>query len=343
MTSRSIYRLAILLLPLLGPPSAASQFSIKQGNHDCRSQIPRDQALLHSIGVGDDKSAKYLLHHGADPDARDDCGIPAVAYAAASLSPNILKDLLDLGANVNVKDGLEQKTPIVWAIDDVDVEDIGAEGRQRLYEVMELLLRAGSNVNVRDSWHDRPPLIIAARNRLTEVAELLARQSAEINAIDDDDRTAYSYAAQFGNDRLKAVLLAAGADPTIGVADYKEKYGQNAFIQAASDSRTDIVEAVLASGLNPNTANQSGVTALMRVVEDSTLDALLAAGADVNKKDSAGFTALIWASFFGRESQVRKLIAAGADVNAVTNDGQTALSMAKENIKPILTGAGATR
>lgn len=168
-------------------------------------------------------------------------------------------------------------------------------------------------------------------------------KGANLDVEDSEGRTACSHAARLGNRKLKDLLIAAGADTSIGVKEYERRYEKNAFIQATSDGRTDIVEAMLANGMEVNAANHVGVTALMRIVEDSTLDTLLAAGADVNKRDNVGFTALIWASFFGRESQVKKLIAAGADVNAVTRDGKTALNMAKPEIRAILIEAGATR
>lgn len=184
-------------------------------------------------------------------------------------------------------------------------------------------------------------LILAAEKGEIESVERLLRQGANPNAVDDDDRTAYSYAAQQGNQALKQILAAAGADITIGVVDYEEKFGVNAFIQAASDDRTDIVEAMLMRGADANEANQAGVTAVMRAATEVCLDALLAAGADVNRRDKAGYTALIWAAFFGRAGVVKKLIAAGADVNAAAKDGNTALHMARPEIRPILVGAGA--
>jgi len=84
------------------------------------------------------------------------------------------------------------------------------------------------------------------------------------------------------------------------------------------------------------------VTALMRAVEDSTVDALLNAGADVNMKDDAGLTALAWAALFRRTSLLKKLIAAGADVNVQTRDGKPILDLVTDpEVRAVLARARA--
>jgi ankyrin repeat protein len=320
---------------MLNSSPVFSQIGLRKGNHECRSHSLNDRPLLDAIRAGHYVLVKRLLQQGANANARDDCGVSAVTYAAAILHPGILKELIAAGATVNVIDDFYHKPPLLWALEDNEVEQ-----EERVYEIAKLLAEAGTDVNLRGT-STQTGLIMAARKGLNKVAELLISKGAKIDARDDEGRTAYSYAAQLGNSKLKNLLIGAGADTKIGVAEYKRNFGKNAFIQAASDGRTDIVEAMLADGTKVDTANEAGVTALMRIVEDSTLDALLAAGADVNKSDNAGFTALVWASFDGRASQVKKLIAAGADVNAITHDGKTPLNMAKPQVRGILIEAGA--
>ena len=311
------------------------QISLRKGDHECSSHFLKDKPLLDAIRAEDYVSVKRLLQQGANANAQDDCGVSAVTYAAAILHPGILKELIAAGATVNILDDFDHKPPLLWALESNEVEKA-----ERAYEITTLLVQAGADVNLRGTF-TQTGLIAAASKGLNKIAELLISKGANLDARDEEGRTAYSYAAQLGNSKLKNLLRGAGANTKIGVGEYKGKFGKNAFIQAASDGRTDIVEAMLADGTEVDTANEAGVTALMRIVEDSTLEALLAAGADVNKSDHAGFTALIWAAFFGRASQVKKLIAAGADVNAITHDGKTPLNMAKPQIRGILIEAGA--
>ena len=337
-------RQRVLMLPVLLVSCsypALAQVMFGTGPRECSTAVPEDRKLFDAIKAGDLATVRRLLQHGANSNAQDNCGVSAITYAAGASYPEIFTELIAAGAAVDPKHARDDENLLLRALHSLDGEE-SAEERDNVFKIVELLLSAGADPNARGKYGESA-LIVAAGAGLSEAAELLVRSGADVNSQDEDGRTAYSFAAQKGYIRLKKVLVEAGADISVGVEEYEEKYGKNAFIQAASDRRTDVVEAMLARGTDPNTTNQAGVTALMRVIEDSTLESLLAAGADVNRRDNAGLNALIWAAFFDRTTHVRRLIAAGADVNAVTNDGKTALSLAKNGSRPLLLEAGATR
>ena len=102
---------------------------------------------------------------------------------------------------------------------------------------------------------------------------------------------------------------------------------------AAAGGNQARVEALLAQGLDVNSATPGGRTALMgasfggnaRIVQT-----LLAYGADVNMADNTGTTALMDALIFSHENIVTLLITAGADVNAKDNQNITVLGRAKK-------------
>ncbi len=109
-----------------------------------------------------------------------------------------------------------------------------------------------------------------------------------------------------------------------------------AFLSAVSMTRPARVKELLALGVDPNTADPWGRTALhmaVRYAYNGEADALaivqtlLAAGADLHAADQEGFTALKHAAVYGYPDLLRFLIAAGADVNHRTPDGQTAIGM----------------
>jgi|GEM_PF-2337559 len=329
--------LFVIALVLLSSSAALSQeILLIKGNHQCKARTLHEKVFIDSVRNNDIVAVERFLRQGSNPNSTDDCGVPVITYASALVSPDLVKLLITARADVNVIDDFNNKPPLSWALDSADKEK-----ESEVVAVVKLFVSAKVNVNKRGKY-DEPALTIAVEKGLEQVVKVLIESNADINAKDGADLTAYSYAAQIGNRKLKSMLIAAGADITIGVNEYKNMYGENALFQAAADSRTDVVEAMLASGTNVNMVNGSKMTALMRAVADSTFEALLAAGADVNMKDDAGYTALIWAVLFGRTSHVAMLIAAGADVNATGPEGQTALELARNpETKKILIDAGA--
>ena len=72
-------------------------------------------------------------------------------------------------------------------------------------------------------------------------------------------------------------------------------------------------------------------TSLIRATKDDNLTLatrLIASGVDVNQRDWSGMTALMYAVWFCREDICRFLINAGANLNAQTNKGRSALDIA---------------
>jgi ankyrin repeat protein len=109
-----------------------------------------------------------------------------------------------------------------------------------------------------------------------------------------------------------------------------------AFLSAVSMTRLARVQELLALGVDPNTADPWGRTALHMAVryayngEDDALEitrVLLAAGADLHAADQEGFTALKHAAVYGYPELLKFLIAAGAEINHRTPEGQTAIGM----------------
>ncbi len=293
----------------------------------CGARNAQEKPLLDAIKKADKLQLEKLLQKGGNPNTTDDCNIPVITYAAKMLRSDLLNILIKSGADVNAIDEFYYEPPLLWLIRAYETDSPPDNDTDKMYDSIKLLVDNGADVNLRGKSSDSA-LILAVLIQRPRIVELLIAAGAEVNFQNDENLTAYSYAAQSGAKDLKKILFKAGASLIIGVREYQAEYGENAFFQAAADGRTDIVEAMIAAGTDVNTVNAAGkMSALMRVTEDSTVDSLLDAGADVNLKDKAGFTAMIWAAAFRRESIVIKLIAAGADVNLRNNDGKSALDL----------------
>ena len=154
----------------------------------------------------------------------------------------------------------------------------------------------------------------------------------DVNAKDNDGKTALIIAAESGCvDHINAII-AAGAD--VNAPD--SKYGRTALMKAAYSGNADCVKALITADADVNATDKDGQTALTEVVgkvyagkaDAECIRLLIAAGADVNAKNNFGHTVLGLAAGSGKADCVKALVAAGADVNAKRNHGLTALSSA---------------
>ena len=97
---------------------------------------------------------------------------------------------------------------------------------------------------------------------------------------------------------------------------------------AASFGLTKIVDHLIQSGHDIESADNTGATALYRAAQDGhtdTVKILLAAGADIDRVVNLGTTALIEAASNGHEDTVAALLQSNPDIEARTLYGQSAL------------------
>jgi hypothetical protein len=121
------------------------------------------------------------------------------------------------------------------------------------------------------------------------------------------------------------------------------------FLEAAKNGQSDVVLLFLRAGMDSETEDAQGKTALMRAAAQGhvdTVQVLLANGAVVNNADDAGMTALMWAARWDHIDCALALLGKGANVNAKATDGSTALSIARSrnnaDLAKALQEAGAT-
>lgn len=326
----------MLAVLLFGVSSVFAQ--MWRGDHRCTARRAADKPLFEAIFDRHPARLEKLLKAGGDARAVDDCNIALITYAAWAERADLLAILLKAGANPSVVDGGGQP-PLLFLVERAGGFSGSPDGSEDA--AIKTLLDGGADVNF-GGRTKTSALILATGARNAPLVRALLDAGAKIDFRDGEDRTAYSYAAQLGCQEVKEMLAAAGASLDAGLAEFRAVYGDEAFYRAASDGRTDLVEAMLAAGANPDSVGRGTLTALMGAREPSTIDALLAAGATLEKRDGAGFTALMWAVAFRKPEIVRRLIAAGADVNARNNDGKSVLELARDpETEEILKAAGA--
>ena len=141
-------------------------------------------------------------------------------------------------------------------------------------------------------------------------------------------------AAKDGDLERVRFLLDSGENPdsvskTVNANSVDSKISEDSALRfAVFARRTDIVNALLEGGANPNQPNKNGSTPLSAATGESSADivkALLDSGANVDATDIFGRSALIWAASEGKSNIAMILLAADANPNVAMDDGGTAL------------------
>ena len=103
-------------------------------------------------------------------------------------------------------------------------------------------------------------------------------------------------------------------------------------IVASSEGDIGKVRTLLTKGVDPNTRDSSGMSALEVAAQSGHVEiakVLVLFGAEVNAKGLLGATPLMLAAGRGHLEIVKLLVASGADVHAKSDIGNTALKMAE--------------
>src|SRR5260370_2565955 len=239
----------------------------------------------------------------------DSRGTTPLMYGAAIGSVDAIKILLDAGAGVNAKNGLDITPLIYGALEPAKVK---------------MLVAAGADVNAQ-SKIGRTPLIVAAGHPGgAETVRLLLSKGADPKAKDGGEATALTEAAKCNDlDSLRA-LLARPVDVNAG-----DRFGFTALLYAAGHGNAAAVKLLLEKGANPNMSYErenmvrngpialTKLTPLMMAPTSSpeAVQLLIDAGANVNARDGRGMTPLMFAAASDKPDLaiLRILLSSGAD------------------------------
>jgi len=269
--------------------------------------------------------AGKLLAAGANPNIVTSSGESPLMAAARAGRGDIVRALLEHGADANAKENVRGQTALMWAVS------------QRHPDVVHMLIEHGADVRARTrsnpqlvytgeasgagrsaaDWTmatvDRggsTPLMFAARQGDIESAKLLLAGGASPNETGPDGMSVLVLASYSGHPDFAAFLLNKDANPN--AADV----GYTALHTAVLRGDVELVKKLLASGANPNARITKG-TAITREGEDLVLPTPL-----------AGATAFFLAAKFLEVDIMRLLAKGGADPRLGTMDGITPLMAA---------------
>lgn len=321
------------------------------------------------MAVKNDDSAtvQELLAKGFDPNASDEEGNTLLMLAAREGNPAVCQRIIAAGADLNRQNGLGETALMLAAykahlavsrlLVDKGASLQGARWNALLYailgkndDIVRLLLAHAADPNARLD-NGITALMLAAKEGSVETVETLLAQHAQVDARNDEQKTAVDWAMAAGNTDIAGLLnqvsarksrllqaiatgdintvrdiLKKGVNPNETDAD-----GETLLSLAIHTRHADIAALLLAAGANPRLANEEGDTPLMLAafVGDTTiLQRLLDEGVPI---EQAGVNALMYAAANGRNEALALLLARGAKINAQSEDGTTALMLAARN------------
>jgi ankyrin repeat protein len=217
------------------------------------------------------------------------------------------------------------------------------------YNIASMLIENGADINGRNGW-GMTPLHVAADFYhdvpIGHFIETLLAKGADIEAKDDDGRTAYDIAASSGDREIAGILLKHGASitnihsavaagniekvrtmlkesPGLVHEGNRATHTVESLLQNASYwGHKDILLQLLESGADALAQDGHYENALFRVASKEIAEILIERGIDACTRNISGATPLHYARSLGI---AKILVQYGADVNAADNTGYTPL------------------
>ena len=256
---------------------------------------------------------KYLLVNEADHTVQDSSGSSALHEAVRYGNIDVIKALLDSGANVNAKDNLG-KTPVMII-----------SPREKAQEIYKLLISYRADLTEKDMFGDTVLHNAIMVNSDVETVAILTNNGADINTRNKEGVTPLHIAIQKDNPAVARLLTENGAD--IHTVDAK---GKSSLVMALSGSQ-QMLEAVVIEK-NAMTVDSDGNTPLhIALINDAPLSKvqyIISLTNDVNIRNRDGNSALFLAVIKNRRKVGELLLAKNADIFSTNTNNNSPLRLA---------------
>ncbi|KAG6599729.1 Serine/threonine protein kinase [Phytophthora cinnamomi] len=284
-------------------------FLIEAGADSSVVKKKKAELLSDAVQNGILDTVRYLMESG-DANATDEQGKTLLMIAAQCSQMDVVRFLVDRGADLNAVDNLNNSTPLLYA----------AEGGH--LDVVQFLIQRGADVNIGNK-EGVTSLLFAVRRGMLPMIRLLIEAGADVNIGNKEGDTPLLFAVRRDELPMIRLLIEAGAD--VNAAD---NWGRSSLFYGAVNSNLDVIQLLVESGADINAVDSRKNTPLMIAARRCCLDGvqfLVNCGADVNAVGDDGLTPLMLAADQGKFDVFQYLVQHGADVRAVDKDESTML------------------
>ncbi|XP_030274330.1 ankyrin repeat and death domain-containing protein 1B isoform X1 [Sparus aurata] len=308
-----------------------------------------NRTALHYAVAGKNKDAmQFLLQRRVKVDQKDKHGVAPIHLAAWFGSLEILKSLVQAGAEQKVENeeglnilhcaAINNHTEIVeYIVNDLQMKELDKEDRSGnrpfalaaehgCAEMLDMLMEPYEMATMKPNKRGDTPLHLAARNDQLEAVQLLLQSLDTRDEVNMDGETALYQAADKGQERCVLALLEAGCDPNILTTAKC-----SALHPVSEKGDTSLVQLLLEYKAHTDFKNQHQEAPLHLAVKNSHIPviySLLKAGCDNNVTNKRSQTAMHLAAELGKIEVVEMLLKAGLDLTLCDRQGKTALGVA---------------
>nr|AKD28025.1 ankyrin repeat domain protein [Glypta fumiferanae] len=292
-----------------------------------------NRKFLHAVvDKGCTVIMKILLQYGADVESShaQKKGYTLLHHAVNRGQLNVARTLIDYGANVNAIDGNE-KSPISYAIDDVNIEMIkllassGAKIKHPSDTFRDCLNGDACLWNIMNVWSITKILMHHRVFIDVNVADGPTTTDSTVTHI----RIPHSHVHYLQCDLIE-YLLSQGAD-----VNAKNRAGHSLLYRATMCNFNDFVEILLKYNADVDIATPEQMSTPLHLAaaigNEPITRMLIAAGAVVNAKDKFGQTALRFACKSKDDKVVAALLESGASIEDIGKNDTTPLHIAASN------------
>ena len=280
----------------------------------------KNTPLIEASIIGNPEIVKLLVDNGADVNSQNNLGQTALYLVVKGQYTDLVKLLLEKGAAYTIAtESNEYPIDVARKLGNKEIEYIISHGVFTYLEkgyigLVKKYISEGDDINIVNS--DGSTLLHeCVYHDFAEIGIILIQSGADIMKKDNNGISPLMFAIVLKSNALLNEMIKKGfkCDHEELVSIAKAAQATNCNIILKYLERND--NFALLSNSNKNKQMRSDLFSAIKNRDEVLLKVLIEAGADVNEKDNDGFTPLITASTIGNENIVKYLIEKGANTN----------------------------